>query len=278
MALESFATEILYGGAVGGGKSFLMRVAAVMWCGQIPGLQVYLFRRLRDDLVKNHIEGPKGLRTMLAPWVSADLVSMVGDEIRFWNGSKIYLCRLQGRRKDEYKYLGAEIHLLLIEELDFSDTIYRFLRSRLRMVGIKMPDELKGRFPRIICGSNPGNVGHQWVKAAFIDPREPLECEIMPEAEGGMLRQYIPARLEDNPSMAEDDPGYAAKVSGMGNPELVRAMLQVSGMSSPARSFRSSTPGVISSPARRLAGALGAVPQLRRGSARPFADALVGGL
>jgi hypothetical protein len=224
VALESFATEILYGGAVGGGKSFLMRVAAVMWCGRIPGLQVYLFRRLRDDLVKNHIEGPKGLRMMLAPWVGAGLVTMVGDEIRFWNGSKIYLCHCKDE-KDRFKYLGAEIHLLLIDELTtFSDVIYRFLRSRLRMVGVKIPDDLKGRFPRIICGSNPGNVGHQWVKAAFIDPRAPLECEIMPEVEGGMLRQYIPARLEDNPSMAEDDPGYANKVSGMGNPELVRAM------------------------------------------------------
>ncbi|UNZ49316.1 hypothetical protein [Agrobacterium tumefaciens] len=58
-ALESIATEILYGGAAGGGKSHLMRIAAILWCAAIPGLQVYLFRRIRDDLVKNHVEGPK---------------------------------------------------------------------------------------------------------------------------------------------------------------------------------------------------------------------------
>ena len=46
----------------------------------------------------------------------------------------------------------------------------------------------------------------------------------MPEEEGGMLRQYIPARLDDNPSMLTDDPGYEAKLSGMGSAELVRAM------------------------------------------------------
>ncbi|MGB8840017.1 MAG: hypothetical protein WCC64_03000, partial [Aliidongia sp.] len=62
VALETVATDVLSGGAVGGGKSHLMRAAAIMWCGMIPGLQVYLFRRLRDDLVKNHIEGPSGFR------------------------------------------------------------------------------------------------------------------------------------------------------------------------------------------------------------------------
>jgi hypothetical protein len=224
VALETPATEVLYGGAVGGGKSFLMRAAAIRWCGSIPGLQVYLFRRLRDDLVKNHIEGPKGLRMLLAPWARAGLVDIVEDEIRFWNGSKIYLCHCKDE-KDRFKYLGAEIHVLLIDELTtFTETIYRFLRSRVRMVGVKLLDQFKGLFPRILCGSNPGNVGHSWVKAAFIDPRAPLRVERMVDEEGGMLRQYIPARLEDNPSMAEDDPGYAGKVSGLGSPELVKAM------------------------------------------------------
>ena len=209
---------------MGGGKSFLMRAAAVMWCGMIPGLQVYLFRRLRDDLVKNHIEGPKGLRMLLQPWAHAGLVTIVEDEIRFWNGAKIYLCHCKDE-KDRFKYLGAEIHVLLIDELTtFTEVIYRFLRSRVRMVGAVVPESLAGLFPRILCGSNPGNVGHAWVKAAFIDPRTPLEIARMSDDEGGMLRQYIPAKLEDNPSMAEDDPTYGAKVAGLGNPELVRAM------------------------------------------------------
>lgn len=224
VAFESEATEILYGGAVGGGKSFLMRAAAIVWCSAIPGLQVYLFRRLRDDLVKNHIEGPKGLRALLSPWASAGLVDIVEDEIRFWNGSKIYLCHCKDE-KDRYKYLGAEIHVLLIDELTtFTEIIYRFLRSRVRMVGIKPLEQYRGLFPRILCGSNPGNVGHAWVKAAFIDAREPMAIERMSDEEGAMLRQYIPAKLEDNPSMAEDDPGYSGKVSGLGSPELVRAM------------------------------------------------------
>ena len=39
-----------------------------------------------------------------------------------------------------------------------------------------------------------------------------------------MLRQYIPAKLEDNPTLAKGDPKYLARLSGLGNAALVRAM------------------------------------------------------
>lgn len=222
LALETPATEVLYGGSAGAGKSHLARVAAIMWCGMIPGLQVYLFRRLRDDLVKNHIEGPQGLRVLLAPWVLGGLVDMVEDEIRFWNGSKIYLCHCKDE-KDRFKYLGAEIHVLLIDELTtFTETIYRFLRSRVRMAGIELPEKFRGLFPRILAGSNPGNIGHGWVKSAFIDARPPMEMEQVSSSEGGMVRQFIPAKLADNPSISPED--YVAKLEGLGSPALVKAM------------------------------------------------------
>lgn len=224
-AANSRATEVLYGGAAGGGKSHLMRVLAILWCAAIAGLQVYLFRRISEDLVKNHIEGPKGLRAMLAPWVNAGLCNILEDEIRFWNGSKIYLCHCKDE-KDRYKYLGAEIHVLLIDELTtFTDVIYRFLRSRVRAVGLNLPEQYKGMFPRILCGSNPGSVGHHWVKEAF-QPHQPslrMVMRPMPDEEGGMVRQYIPAKLSDNPSMANDDPKYRSRLRGMGSPQLVRA-------------------------------------------------------
>jgi hypothetical protein len=224
IAYDTEATEVLYGGAAGGGKSHLMRVCAVSWCAAIPGLQVYLFRRLRDDLIKNHIEGPKGLRMMLAPWILSKYVDMVEDEIRFWNGSKIFLCHCKDE-KDRFKYLGAEIHVLLMDELTtFTENIYRFLRSRVRMVGVKVPEALEGRFPRILCGSNPGNQGHHWVKRAFIDARPEMQIGRTTPREGAMLRQFIRAKLEDNPSMTTDDPGYEGKLEGLANPDLVNAM------------------------------------------------------
>jgi hypothetical protein len=224
LAFNSTATEILYGGAAGGGKSHLMRAAAVIWCAEIPGLQVYLFRRIRDDLIKNHMEGPNGFRAMLAGWVECGFCTIVEDEIRFWNGSKIYLCHCKDE-KDRFKYQGAEIHVLLVDELThFTDKIYRFLRNRVRMVGITLPAKYKDSFPRIVCGANPGGIGHQFVKMTFIDGAIPLEVTKTAANEGGMLRQFIPALLEDNPSMSEDDPGYENRLMGLGSDGLVRAM------------------------------------------------------
>jgi hypothetical protein len=224
VAFETVATEVLYGGAAGGGKSHLMRIASIVWCSAIAGLQVYLFRRIRDDLVKNHMEGPKGFRAMLAGWVNAGWCTIVEDEIRFWNGSKIYLCHCKDE-KDIYKYQGAEIHVLLVDELThFTETMYRFLRNRVRMVGLTIPKEYAGRFPRILCGANPGNIGHLWVKATFVTAAEPATIRLVEASEGGMLRQYIPAKLDDNPSMADDDPGYERRLEGLGSESLVRAM------------------------------------------------------
>lgn len=223
-AFNSSADEILYGGAAGGGKSHLMRVALIVWCAAIPGLQCYIFRRVLDDLVKNHIEGPKGFRSLLALWKLAGLVEIVEDEIRFWNGSKIYLCHCKDPAH-VYKYHGAEIHVLVIDELTtFLETMYRYLRNRVRMVGVNLPAQYAGRFPRILCGTNPGNVGHLWVKKTFIDGVEPMAVRQMGKSEGGMRRQYIPALLEDNPSMASDDPGYEGRLEGLGSETLVRAM------------------------------------------------------
>ena len=96
IAFQSAATEILFGGAAGPGKSHLLRIAAITWCAEIPGLQVYLFRRIREDLIRNHIEGPKGFRALLAPWTAAGFTKIVGDdEIRFWNGSRFTFVTLK---------------------------------------------------------------------------------------------------------------------------------------------------------------------------------------
>lgn len=201
-----------------------MRVMAIFLCAMIPGLQVYIFRRIRDDLIKNHLEGPKGFRAMLAGWQQCGLCKIVDDEIRFWNGAKIYLCHCKDE-KDIYKYQGAEIHVLLIDELThFTEAMYRYLRMRVRMIGLDLPPQFKGLLPRILCGANPGNVGHLWVKRTFVSAAPPMVIRQMEKSEGGMLRQYIPARLEDNPSLMEDDPTYEDRLEGAGSAALVKAM------------------------------------------------------
>ena len=68
-AINSPAQETLYGGAAGGGKSWLLRAAGILWCLQVPNLQVYLFRRTWPELEYNHLQGSGSFRDMIAPIV-----------------------------------------------------------------------------------------------------------------------------------------------------------------------------------------------------------------
>lgn len=227
-AMLTRATEVLYGGAAGGGKSHLMRVASINWAAEIKGLQIYLFRRVSDDLHKNHMTGPTSYPAMLADWVERKIVRWDGQKNvwRFWNGSCIYLCHCQ-YEKDVTKYQGAEIHVLLIDEgTHFTPYQYRYLRGRVRMGGAKVPEKYKGVFPRIIIGTNPGGASHGFFKKEFVDIAPPMGLTRMPKKEGGMLRQYIPAKLQDNPTLMESDPDYADRLHGLGDETLVRAMLE----------------------------------------------------
>jgi Terminase large subunit, T4likevirus-type, N-terminal len=226
IAYETRGTEVLYGGAAGGGKSHLIRAAAILWCALIPGLQVYLFRREFPDLYKNHMEGPTGFPALLAAWADAGLckINYSKNQIQFWNGSKIHLCHCK-HEKDIFGYQGAEMHVLIIDEVThFTDAMYRYLRGRVRLGGLILPKQYLGLFPRILACANPGGIGHNWVKATWVSPRKPFELEATLREEGGLLRQFIPAKLSDNPTLLETDPDYIHRLEGLGNPALVKAM------------------------------------------------------
>nr|UYL17129.1 MAG: terminase large subunit [Caudoviricetes sp.] len=224
-AFMSKATEILYGGAAGGGKSHLMRALAIIYAMECPGVQIYIFRRNYGDLYLNHMEGGSSFPVMLNPLVEAGQCRILSDnKIRFTNGSTIHLCHLQ-HKKNLMKYQGAEIHILLMDELThFLEAEYTFLRGRVRLGQWSPPPEYREKLPFIMNGSNPGSIGHNWVKATFVDYQAHYAITRTAEDEGGMLRQYIPAKLADNQILLKNDPGYEARLSGLGSPELVKAM------------------------------------------------------
>lgn len=228
----SEATEMLVGGSAGPGKSFFIRVALCYWALEIPGLQIYLFRRTYKDLEQNHINHPMGFPVLLGEHMLQKEVSYNSSKntFNFSNGSMIHLCHCQ-HEKNKYNYQGAEIHVLCIDELThFSESIYTYLRGRVRLSGIDIPAHYKKEnynlFPRIVLSTNPGGVGHNWVKQTFIDYQPPKEIRKTDKKDGGMYRAFYPAKLSDNQRLLQDDPEYADRLSGLGNESLVRALLE----------------------------------------------------
>ena len=206
------ANEILFGGAAGPGKSHALRFEALLCCLRVPQLRAYLFRRTLPELERNHIlpalsQFPKGIATFRAS----------KRRFEFQNGSILSFCGCP-READVFAYQGAEIHLLLIDELThFTEFMYDYLRGRLRCT-LDVPPELRHKIPGIVCASNPGGVGHAFVKSRFVDFSPPLVPKRAPDAEGGMLRCHIPGRLADNPILLARDPGYAKRLDALPEP------------------------------------------------------------
>lgn len=225
-ALMSHASEVLYGGALGGGKSYLARVASIIYSAEIPGLITYLFRRTFKEVLANHVHTPGGYLEMLEPMIKAgDVVFSKSDySFTFWNGARIQLAHSQ-YESDIYTHQGAQIGFLIIDEAtSFTADMVRYIRSRVRLGSLNVPEKWRGMFPRILYTANPGGVGHNYFKSGFVNFGADKTFRA-PEDDGGMLRQYIPAKLTDNKVLLQNDPDYSQRVKGMGRPEIVQAML-----------------------------------------------------
>lgn len=195
----STADELLYGGAAGGGKSKATVMEALQLCLEHPGAWAYCFRKtypeLKDTLIK---EAQMSYPDAVGRYNQGDHTYHLN------NGSKICFryCR---NMADAIKYQGAEMHFLFIDELThFPKEVYDFLKTRVRAarsLNIK---------PKVRCTSNPGGIGHGWVKAYFIDAMEPFKTHkktiyspTLKKVQEKRL-QYIPAYATDNPHLTED--------------------------------------------------------------------------
>lgn len=179
------AREVLYGGAAGGGKSCALLAAALQYV-ETPGYNALLLRRTFSDLYL-----ADALIPMSHEWLSGKAAKWDGQKHKwtFPSGAVLQFGYLE-IENDKYRYQGSAWSFVGFDELtQFTETQYQYLFSRTRKrEELNVP--LRNR-----SASNPGGVGHEWVKKRFIDADN--------RAAGN--RVFVSARLEDNQYLAQQE-------------------------------------------------------------------------
>lgn len=186
--LRSLRRRVCYGGARGGGKSWVVRAKATLLALNYPGIKIIILRRTYADLWQNHV---LELRKLLEP----DIATYRDSEkaMVFPNGSRIRFgyCAAEA---DVLQYQGQEYDIMFLDEAtQFTEYMYNCLVASNRGAN---------EFPhRMYLTCNPGGVGHAWVKRLFID-RDYTEAENPDDYE------FIPAKVYDNKVLVDKDPEY----------------------------------------------------------------------
>lgn len=188
----------LFGGAMGPGKSYWLR----WWC----------IRRL---IVLSRHFGVKTPVGMLAcedyPALKDRQLVKIGQEVPRWMGSLHQDHKVYGRcfilhqqwgggvlcfrnLDDPSKYQSAEFLFVAVDELTKNDyNTFNFLRTRIRSTDI---EDIECQF---VGASNPGGIGHGWVKQLWMD-KEFGEEWIYPQDVRCQFG-YLPAVADDNPHL-----------------------------------------------------------------------------
>lgn len=211
---QSTAFETMYGGAAGGGKTAAIVAEAVTFALENPGARIYIFRKTIPELKQSVVPEIYKQCADFINEVKGMTYNAQDRVFTFENKSQIQLAYLE-TTADMYRYQSAEIHLLLIDELThFTQEEYEYLKTRVRSSsGIPL---------KVMSATNPGNVGHAWVKSYFIDITEP---ETIHEDKNGNTRMFIPAKVSDHPSK-EFRETYSKQLSSLHDPNLRRALLE----------------------------------------------------
>lgn len=234
-ALTSSARFVFYGGAAGGGKSHLARVAAIQAALTIDDLQIYFFRRVYQELLDNHMQGPTGFHSLLAPFIamlpSTQKISVLEHLIKFPNGSVIHFCHCQ-HEDSVWTHHGKEMHFIVFEEApQLTEFQIRFLMSRNRVpASLRIPEHERCRYPRILATGNPGGESHNFWRRLFVNQYEKFKTKEVPfpiwrmsKEDGNRTAQFIPAFVDDNPAINPEE--YKATLGGLRRKELIDAML-----------------------------------------------------
>ena len=196
--VEAGADEVLFGGAAGGGKSYGQLIDALLYALRYPGSRQLILRRTYPDLERSLIRVSLGLFPR-----EVYRYNRSAHTGQFKNGSVIDFGYCDSEA-DVYRYQGAEYDTIRFDELThFTESMYLYLISRLRGAN-PYPKQVKS-------STNPGGVGHQWVKARFIDIGPP---GVEHRAENG-TRIFLPSLVDDNIFLMEKDPDYKRRLENL---------------------------------------------------------------
>lgn len=209
--VESTAFETLYGGAAGGGKSYGQLVDALLFAAKYAGSMQLVLRRTFPELERSLIRESR----LMYPKEACTY----NESKKMWtfrNGSTIEFGYLD-RDADVTQYQSAQYNIIRFDELThFTEFMYTYMISRVRAAN-PYPKQLK-------CSTNPGSVGHAWVKARFVD-HYPAGNVLIPDPSGkGNDRIYIPAKVQDNLFLMDTDPNYVSRLEMLGE-ETRKALL-----------------------------------------------------
>jgi hypothetical protein len=183
---------LLYGGAMGGGKSYFLRwkllrmllsFAERGFHGVTVGLFCEDYPALKDrHLSKIRFEFPEWLGEYNATDHNFTLYPEFGSGVIAFRNLE-----------DVGKYQSSEFAVIGVDELTKNtEEEFTFLRTRLRWPGISET--------RFIAATNPGGKGHLWVKRLWLDKSF---TDYEQEKEDFV---YVRALLKDNPYI--NDPAY----------------------------------------------------------------------
>jgi hypothetical protein len=182
--------DVLYGGAAGGGKSYAMLVDPLRYAHK-KAHRALILRRSMPEL-REMIDKSRELYPQAFPGAKFREVEKLWN---FPSGAKIEFGFLE-RDADVYRYQGQAYSWIGFDEITHLPTEFswNYLASRLRTTDPEIQTYLR-------CTANPGGVGAHWVKRRYVDPYEHNKSF---EGTDGLTRKFIPAKLADNPYLAED--------------------------------------------------------------------------
>lgn len=187
--------HVAYGGARGGGKSWAVRVKALLLCLKWADIKILIVRKTYKELTNNHIVP---LQKMIPPSVAR--YNKTEKVFTFFNGSTIWFGYC-ANDSDLDQYQGAEYDVIFFDE---ATQLQEAWIKKINLA-VRQPNGLP---KRTYYTCNPGGVSHNYIKRLFIERR-------YEEAEIPENYSFTQALVTDNKALMETSPEYIAELEAL---------------------------------------------------------------